>query len=54
MTDAKLAPTIQEWQVEHTNLYLSSGGTDGAHNEEDPAGLLGNGRLLVDPNHDRP
>ncbi len=26
MADAKLAPKMQEWQVEHTNLYLSSGG----------------------------
>jgi len=25
MTDAKLAPKMQEWHIEHTNLYLSSG-----------------------------
>ena len=26
MADAKLAPKMQEWQVDHTNLYLASGG----------------------------
>jgi hypothetical protein len=29
MTEAKLAPNLPDWQVEHTNRYLSSGGTDG-------------------------
>ena len=29
MADAKLAPKMQEWQVEHTNLYLSRGGKEG-------------------------
>jgi deazaflavin-dependent oxidoreductase (nitroreductase family) len=29
MTDAKLAPNLKDWQVEHTNRILSSGGTDG-------------------------
>jgi len=29
MTDAKLGPKMQEWQVEHTNLYLKSGGKEG-------------------------
>lgn len=29
MTDAKLAPNLPGWMVEHTNRYLSSGGTDG-------------------------
>lgn len=28
MANAKLAPKMQEWQVEHTNLYLSSGGKE--------------------------
>ena len=29
MTDAKLAPNLPNWMVEHANRYLSSGGTDG-------------------------
>jgi len=29
MTEAKLAPNLPDWMVEHANRYLSSGGTDG-------------------------
>ena len=29
MTDAKLAPNLPQWMVEHSNRYLASGGTDG-------------------------
>ena len=29
MTDAKLAPNMPDWMVEHTRRYLASGGTDG-------------------------
>src|SRR5260370_7673274 len=29
MTEAKLAPTLPDWMVEHANRYLSSGGTEG-------------------------
>ena len=29
MADAKLAPNLPDWMVEHTNRYLSSGGTEG-------------------------
>lgn len=29
MPDAKLAPNLPGWMVEHTNRYLASGGTDG-------------------------
>ena len=29
MPDAKLAPNLPGWMVEHANRYLSSGGTDG-------------------------
>ena len=29
MTEAKLAPNMPKWMVDHTNLYLSSGGKDG-------------------------
>jgi deazaflavin-dependent oxidoreductase (nitroreductase family) len=29
MADAKLAPNMPQWMIDHTNRYLSSGGTDG-------------------------
>lgn len=29
MTDAKLAPNLPGWMVEHANRYLASGGTEG-------------------------
>ena len=29
MTEAKLAPNLPDWMVEHTKRYLASGGTDG-------------------------
>ena len=29
MPDAKMAPNLPDWMREHTNRYLSSGGTDG-------------------------
>ena len=29
MAEAKLAPNLPDWMVEHTNRYLASGGTDG-------------------------
>jgi deazaflavin-dependent oxidoreductase (nitroreductase family) len=29
MTEAKLAPNLPDWMVEHTNRYLASGGTEG-------------------------
>jgi proline iminopeptidase len=29
MTEAKLAPNLPGWMIEHANRYLSSGGTDG-------------------------
>jgi len=29
MADAKLAPNLPQWMVEHTNLYLASGGAEG-------------------------
>ncbi len=29
MAEAKLAPNLPDWMVEHANRYLSSGGTDG-------------------------
>ena len=29
MTEAKLAPNLPNWMVEHANRYLASGGTDG-------------------------
>ena len=29
MAEAKLAPNLPNWMVEHANRYLASGGTDG-------------------------
>jgi hypothetical protein len=29
MTEAKLAPNLPDWMVEHANRHLSSGGADG-------------------------
>lgn len=29
MTDAKLAPNLPQWMVDHANRYIASGGTDG-------------------------
>jgi proline iminopeptidase len=29
MAEARLAPNMPQWMVEHTNRYLASGGTDG-------------------------
>ena len=29
MADAKLAPNLPQWMVEHANRYIASGGTDG-------------------------
>ncbi len=29
MSEAKLAPSLPQWMIDHANRYLSSGGTDG-------------------------
>jgi deazaflavin-dependent oxidoreductase (nitroreductase family) len=29
MTEAKLAPNLPQWMIDHSNRYLASGGTDG-------------------------
>lgn len=29
MTEAKLAPNLPQWMIDHSNRYLSSGGADG-------------------------
>ena len=29
MTEAKLAPNLPDWMIEHANRYIASGGTDG-------------------------
>jgi len=29
MADAKLAPNLPQWMIEHANRYIASGGTDG-------------------------
>ena len=39
MTEAKLAPNLPGWMVEHANRYLSSHGTDGHMYKITPPGL---------------
>ena len=38
MTEAKLAPNLPGWMLEHTNRYISSGGTDGHMYKVTPPG----------------
>ena len=38
MPDAKLAPNLPDWMVQHANRYLSSGGTEGHMYTITPAG----------------
>ena len=38
MTEAKLAPNLPGWMVEHANRYLGSGGTDGHMHKPTQAG----------------
>ncbi len=38
MTEAKLAPNLPGWMVDHTNRYLSSGGSDGHMYKVTPPG----------------
>lgn len=38
MAEAKLAPNLQQWQIDHTNEYLSSGGTQGHMFKRTPPG----------------
>jgi proline iminopeptidase len=38
MTEAKLAPNLPAWMVEHANLYLASGGTEGHMMKRDVPG----------------
>lgn len=38
MADAKLAPNLPGWMLDHTNRYLSSGGTDGHMYKVSPPG----------------
>ena len=40
MTEAKLAPNLPGWMVDHANRYLSSGGTDGHMYKMTPPGQL--------------
>jgi deazaflavin-dependent oxidoreductase (nitroreductase family) len=44
MADAKLAPGLAQWMIDHTNRYLSSGGTDGHMYKVSPPGY---GELTV-------
>jgi proline iminopeptidase len=44
MADAKLAPNLPQWMIDHANRYLSSGGTDGHLYKANPPGY---GEMLV-------
>ena len=44
MEQAKLAPNLPKWMVDHSNRYISSGGTDGHMYKVSP---LGYGELTV-------
>jgi len=39
MTEAKLAPKMPQWMIDHVDRYLSSGGTDGHMYTITPPGL---------------
>jgi proline iminopeptidase len=39
MSEAKLAPNLPGWMLDHVNRYLSSGGTDGHMYKVTPPGL---------------
>ena len=38
MAEAKLAPNLPNWMLEHANRYISSGGTEGHMYTITPAG----------------
>jgi deazaflavin-dependent oxidoreductase (nitroreductase family) len=38
MADAKLAPNLPQWMIDHSNRYLASGGTDGHMFKVSPPG----------------
>lgn len=44
MADAKLAPNLPQWMIDHSNRYLSSGGTDGHMYKANPPGY---GEMVV-------
>jgi deazaflavin-dependent oxidoreductase (nitroreductase family) len=44
MAEAKLAPNMPGWMVEHANRYIASGGVDGHHYKID---VPGHGELTV-------
>ncbi|HVZ08930.1 nitroreductase family deazaflavin-dependent oxidoreductase [Rhodopila sp.] len=38
MAEAKLAPNLPQWMIDHANRYISSGGTDGHMYSANPPG----------------
>jgi hypothetical protein len=53
MAEAKLTPEMREWQVEHKNLYLGGGGTEG-HIVRRTCQAIRKWTCLTAANHDRP
>ena len=54
MTEAKLAPNLPDWMVDHANRYISSGGADGHIYKMTPPGRPRDGRALAAADDDRP
>ena len=54
MTEAKLAPNLPDWMVEHTNRYLVQRRHRRAHLQDDPAGPAGDIRAVAIIDDDRP
>jgi hypothetical protein len=53
MAEAKLAPNLPQWMKDHTERYLSSGGTDGHIYTLDRAWRARDHRPVVAADHDR-
>ena len=50
MADAKLAPNLQQWQIDHANEYLSSGGAKGHMFKRTPR-IFGDERCIAAAHH---
>ena len=54
MAEAKLAPNLPQWMIDHTNRYISSGGTDGHMYTVTPPGYAEMVVPVVAADHNRP
>ena len=53
MAEAKLAPNLPGWMVDHANRYLSSGGSEGHMYKMSPAGAAGDHGAVAAVDDDR-